>query len=334
VELRHLRYFVAVAEAKSLKFAAEAKLHTTQPSLSRQIRDLEAEVGTALLMRGAKGVELTPAGQVFLDHARVMLAQAEAAVQSARQVAFPKKQSFAMGFMIGHDTTWLPLALRLIRDELPQIHIVISTQNSPQLATALLHGGIDIAFLRREDAGSELEFRTLIEETFEVFLPSNHRLAAKHAIRLDELVGETFISVSGTALSISGKQPALRRTIDRFLNDNRVEIRPSHEVDNLGAVVSLITSTGGVALLPQYAKTFLPDSVTTRPLDGFGPKIELSLGYRKTNPSPILKLFLSRATELVARPIGLREPGTTLPAQAAAMNVVTRRGGTKRGGRR
>ncbi|MEI9814309.1 MAG: LysR family transcriptional regulator [Acidobacteriota bacterium] len=76
LELRHLRYFVAAAEAGSLKLAAEEKLHTTQPSLSRQIRDLEAEVGTALLVRGSKGVELTPAGRLFLDHARVMLSQA------------------------------------------------------------------------------------------------------------------------------------------------------------------------------------------------------------------------------------------------------------------
>jgi LysR family hca operon transcriptional activator len=298
LELRHLRYFVAVAEARSLKLAAQEKLRTTQPSLSRQIRDLEDEVGTPLLVRGAKGVELTPAGRVFLDHARVMLSQAEVAVQSARQIAHPAKPSFALGFMIGHDRTWLPEALKLLRDELPNIHVVISTQNSPQLATALLHGGIDLAFLRREDGGNELEFRTLVEESFEVFLPSNHRLAAKDAIDVQDIVGETFISVSGTALSISGKQPALRRAIDKYLNDKGIEIRPSHEVDNLGGVMSLIPSTQGLALLPLYAKTFLPDSVTTRPLRGLGPKIDLSVGYRKANPSPILKLFLSRIDEL------------------------------------
>ena len=289
---------MAVAEARSLKLAAEEKLRTTQPSLSRQIRDLEDEVGTPLLVRGAKGVELTPAGRVFLDHARVMLSQAEVAVQSARQIAHPAKPSFALGFMIGHDRTWLPEALKLLRDELPNIHVVISTQNSPQLATALLHGGIDLAFLRREDGGNELEFRTLVEESFEVFLPSNHPLAAKDAIDVQDIVGETFISVSGTALSISGKQPALRRAIDKYLKDNGIEIRPSHEVDNLGGVMSLIPSTRGIALLPLYARTFLPDSVTTRPLRGLGPKIDLSVGYRKANPSPILKLFLSRIDEL------------------------------------
>jgi LysR family hca operon transcriptional activator len=300
VELRHLRYFVAVAEARSLKLAAEEKLNTTQPSLSRQIRDLEDEVGTPLFIRGAKGVELTPAGRVFLDHARVMLSQAEVAVQSARQIAYPTIPSLSMGFMIGHDTTWLPAALKLIRNELPNIHIVISTQNSPQLAAAILHGGIDVAFLRREDGTDDIEFRTLIEEQFKVFLPSQHPLAAKKKITLQEIARERFISVSGTALSISGKQPALRRTIDRFLRENGIEIRPSYEVDNLGGVMSLIASTGGVALLPLYAKTFLPDAVTTRPLDGLGPKIDLSIGYRKANSSPILQLFLSRVDELTS----------------------------------
>jgi LysR family transcriptional regulator, hca operon transcriptional activator len=300
VELRHLRYFVAVAEARSLKLAAEEKLNTTQPSLSRQIRDLEDEVSTPLFIRGAKGVELTPAGRVFLDHARVMLSQAEVAVQSARQIAYPTIPSLSMGFMIGHDTTWLPAALKLIRNELPNIHIVISTQNSPQLAAAILHGGIDVAFLRREDGTDDIEFRTLIEEQFKVFLPSQHPLAAKKKITLQEIARERFISVSGTALSISGKQPALRRTIDRFLRENGIEIRPSYEVDNLGGVMSLIASTGGVALLPLYAKTFLPDAVTTRPLDGLGPKIDLSIGYRKANSSPILQLFLSRVDELTS----------------------------------
>jgi len=298
LELRHLRYFVAVAEARSLKLAAEGKLHTTQPSLSRQIRDLENEIGTPLFVRGAKGVELTPAGRVFLDHARVMLSQAEAAVQSARQIAYPTRPSFALGFMIGHDTTWLPEALKLLRDELPEIHVVISTQNSPQLAAALLYGGIDVAFLRRDDGSEDLEFRTLLEESFEIFLPSAHPLAACSSINLRQLAGETFISVSGTALSISGKQPALRRTIDKFLHDNGVHIRPSHEVDNLGGVMSLIASTGGIALLPRYAQRFLPRAVTTRPLEGAGPTIDLSLGYRKANPSPTLKLFLSRMNEL------------------------------------
>ncbi len=301
MELRHLRYFVAVAEARSLKLAAQERLHTTQPSLSRQIRDLEAEVGAPLLIRGSRGVELTAAGRVFLDHARVMLSQAEAALQSARQAASPSKPSFALGFMIGHDSTWVPEALSLLRDNLPDIRVVISTQNSPQLAAALLQGRIDVAFLRKEDGSPELEFIHLIDEPFRVFLPKDHPFAAQKTIRIQDITGETFLSVSGAALSVSGKPPALRLAIDRFLKESGIEIRPSHEVDNLGGVMSLIGSTRGIALLPAYATTFLPESVTTRPLEGFTPKIDLSVGYRKANASPTLKSFLSHVGELAAR---------------------------------
>jgi len=301
LELRHLRYFVAVAESGSLKLAAEDKLHTTQPSLSRQIRDLEHEVGAALFLRNSRGVELTPAGRVFLDHARVMLSQAETAVQSVRQIANPTKPYFALGFMIGHDTTWIPRALHILREELPNMHVVISTQNSPQLAAALSDGRIDLAFLRREDGSPDLEFNLLIEEVIEAYLPKNHPLAAQAAIAVEQIVGETFLSISGSALSVSGKSPALRLAIDRFMQQSGVNIRPSHEVDNLGAIMSLIPSTGGIALLPAYAKTFLPDSVVTRPLRGIKPTIDLSLGYRAANTSPILKRFLSRADELVGK---------------------------------
>jgi LysR family transcriptional regulator, hca operon transcriptional activator len=294
MELRHLRYFVAVAEAGSLKLAAEEKLHTTQPSLSRQIRDLEHEVGTPLFSRSARGVELTAAGRVFLDHARVVLSQAETALRSVRQLTRP---TFALGFIIGHDSTWIPKALNVLQDKLPEIHVVISTQNSPQLAAALSQGLIDVAFLRQEDGGPGLAYLLLSEEPLEVYLLKDHPLAKRKAISLQEVAGETFLSVSGAAMSTSGRPPALRLAIDRYLKKSGVNIKPSHEVDNLGGVMSLIVSTGGVALLPAYAKTFLPSLVTTRPLRGFTPKIDLSVGYREANDSPVLKLFLSRIKE-------------------------------------
>ena len=105
MELRHLRYFVAVAEAGSLTVAAEQSLRTSQPSLSRQIRDLEDEVGAQLLTRSARGIELTPAGQAFLEHARSALSQVESAAEAARRVARPAKPCFAMGFLTGHELT-------------------------------------------------------------------------------------------------------------------------------------------------------------------------------------------------------------------------------------
>src|ERR1700686_978630 len=173
MELRHLRYFVAVAEAGSLTVAAQRRLHTSQPSLSRQIRELEDEVGTELLTRRARGIDLTPAGRAFLDHARLVLSQVEAAAEAARRVAHPAKPRFSMGFLTGHELTRMPEAPRILRDELPNIDGMIWGQYSPPLADAILKGIVDAGFLRRERGMPELAFRPLVKEPLVVILPSN-----------------------------------------------------------------------------------------------------------------------------------------------------------------
>ena len=294
MELRHFRYFVAVAEAGSLTVAAARKLHTSQPSLSRQIRDLESELGSQLLTRRARGIELTPAGRAFLDHARLVLSQVEAATQAARRVAHPSKPCFTMGFLTGHELRWMPEAMRILRDELPNIDVMISSQYSPLLADGLSKGKIDAAFLRRETGLPDLAFRPLVKEPLMVVLPSDHRLATRETIDPRDLLGEIFVSVSDTA-------PVLRAVIDNYLKRSGINIAPVHEVDHLAMAMSLIASTRGVALLPAYAENFLPRSVTSRPLQGDAPTIELVVGYNKENHSPILKLLLSRLDELVGR---------------------------------
>ena len=295
MELRHLRYFVAVADAGSLTVAAARKLHTSQPSLSRQIRDLEDEVGAQLLTRSARGIELTPAGRAFLDHARLVLSHVEAGAGAARRVAHPAKPCFVMGFLTNHELTWMPETFRILRDELPNIDVMISSQYSPPLANALVKGTIDAAFLRREKGFPELAFRHLVKEPLVVVLPSDHRLAALKAIRPADLVGETFVTVSNRAT------PVLRAVIDNYLKRSGIHITPAHEIDHVVMGMTLIASTGGVGLLPAYVQNFLTRSVTSRPLKGAAPTVDLVLGYKKSNKSPILKLLLSRLDELVAR---------------------------------
>ena len=294
MELRHLRYFVAVVEEGSLTTAAELRLHTSQPSLSRQIRDLEYEVGAELLSRSVRGVELTAAGRAFLDHARLALAQVDAAGEAARRAAQPAKQTFALGFLTGQEMDWLPEAMRILRDELPSIEVTVCSQYSPDLAVALMRGKLDLAFLRPEPNVADLTFKTVTKEPLVVIMPSDHRLASHEAIRVQEIVGETFISVSNTA-------PVLRTVIDEYLKRSDIDITPHHEVDNLAMAMSLVASTRGVALLPAYAQNFLPWSVISRPLDGDVPTIDLVIGYSNSNRSPILKLFLSRTDDLIAR---------------------------------
>ena len=199
-----------------------------------------------------------------------------------------------MGFLTGHELTWMPEALRILRDELPNIDVMISSQYSPLLADGLSKGKIDAAFLRRERGAPDLAFRLLVKEPLVVVLPGNHRLAALKDISAKDLMGETFVIVSQTA-------PVLRGVIDNYLKRSGIKITPAHEADHVTMGISLIMSTRGVGLLPAYAQNFLPASVTSRPLKGDTPTVDLVLGYKKSNQSPILKLLLSRLDELVAR---------------------------------
>jgi LysR family transcriptional regulator, hca operon transcriptional activator len=294
MELRHLRYFIAVAEEGSLTVAAERRLHTAQPSLSRQMRDLEYEVGAELMIRSARGIELTPAGRAFLDHARLALAQVEAAREAARRAARPAKTSFALGFLTGQEMDWLPEAMRILRDELPNIEVGVSSQYSPDLAEGLMRGRLDLAFMRREAAASDLEFVAVIKEPLVAVLPSDHRFASRKAIALKDVVDEPFVSVSSTA-------PALQAVLNDYFDRSDTAIKPTHQADNLAMAISLVASTRGVAFLPAYARNFLPWSVISRPIRGDAPTIDLVVGYNKANASPILKLFLSRLDELIAR---------------------------------
>jgi LysR family hca operon transcriptional activator len=292
MELRHLRYFIALAEEGSLTNAAERRLHTAQPSLSRQIRDLELEVGVPLLVRGARGIELTAAGRVFLDHARLALMQVEAAGEAARRAAQPEKAAFVMGFLTGHEVVWLPEALRILRDEQPDVEITLASQSSPELAGALMRGKIDVAFLRLEAPAPGLTFK--IKEPLVAVLPSGHRLAGRKSIRPQDLTDGPYITPTKAA-------PALKAVIDGYAARNGITLKPEYEAENLSMAMSLVASTGGVTLLPLYAENLLSPSVVTRPLQGEPPSIDLVMGYNKSNTSALLKHFLSRADELIAQ---------------------------------
>src|SRR5271170_5959376 len=199
MELRHLRYFIAVAEEGSLSNAAEKRLHTAQPSLSRQIRDLELEVGVKLLDRRSRGVTLTPAGRIFLDHARMALLQVETAAEAARRAEQPDKPVFVIGILIGQEVTLLPETLRILREEAPGVEITFLSLTSPELAVALMRGRVDVAFMRRETQTAGLTYKFLIKEPLILVLPAVHRLAAARAIRPQALAREIFIGPARVA---------------------------------------------------------------------------------------------------------------------------------------
>src|SRR5882762_2170137 len=293
MELRHLRYFVAVAEEKSITVAATQRLRTAQPSLSRQLRELETEVGAKLMTRSARGIELTAAGRAFLDHARLALAQVEAAAAAARRAAHPEERMLTVGFLSGCEPEWLPGVMHVLREELPRIEVTISSKHSPQLAEGLATGKLDAAFLRPEERYPDLVYKVLVREPLIVILPSNHRLASRQAIGVNDLAGEIFIAMADQA-------PVLRSIIEDYIRRSGIDLKPTHKVEYLSMAMSLVASTRGVALLPDYARNFLTLSVISRPLAGEAPSIDLVLGYHKANNSPLLKTFLSRVDDMTS----------------------------------
>ena len=292
MELRHLRYFVAVAEAGSLSEAATNRLHTSQPSLSRQLRDLELEVGAELLVRGPRGVTLTPAGRAFLDHARLTLLQAGEAVAAARRAVRPVKTSFAIGFLTGQELEWLRHVTHLLRDELQAIDFRVTSDFSPAIGAAVQRGEIDLGFSRIEPQPN-VTYRVIAHEPILVILSREHPLAARREIDPGEIDPKSFIGYADTP-------HVLRGIVERYFRERGLAMVPSHFLDGYATGISLVASTNGVTLLPAYVKALLPASLVSRPLAGNAPVIEIAAGYRADNPSPILAVFLRNIDRLVA----------------------------------
>jgi LysR family transcriptional regulator, hca operon transcriptional activator len=294
MDLRHLRYFVAVAEEGSFTRAAETRLHTAQPSLSRQIRDLEMTLGARLIVRGPRGLELTPAGRVFLDHARLILAQVEAGVAATRRAARPAKTPFAVGFLTGYEIEWLPKVMDALRDDLANVELTIHSAASPELIQSVRAGTLDAAFVRPDPAAFGLAFTPVSAEELFVLLPADHDLARHESLDIRTMAGENFISFP------EYYAPALRRVIDDYLARAEVRIVAAREAETLPMAISLVLSTNGFTLLPAYAGRLLPPSVVARPLLGQRPLITLSVAYSQTNPSDLLRSFMAK-WEPVAR---------------------------------
>lgn len=292
MELRHLRYFVAVAEEGSLTVAAERRLHTAQPSLSRQLRDLEQEVGATLFIRSARGVALTPAGQAFLEHARRALQAAADAVAAARRAARPPKPGFAVGFLTGQEVDWLSHVTHLLRGQLKDIDFRVMSDFSPEIGAAIQRGEIDLGFCRVEPQ-PDVTYKVIAHEPIRVILPRDHPLAAAPEVDIRDIDPASFIGYADTP-------HVLRDIVTRYLRDRGVMVRPRHLLDGIATGISLVASTGGVTLLPAYVEPLLPRSLVSRPLAGNPPVIEIAAGYRADNPSPVLHAFLENIDQLIA----------------------------------
>lgn len=220
------------------------------------------------------------------------LLQAEAAKEAALRAAQPPKPVFSLGFLSGAEIDLLPEVTRVLREEFPGIDIRLSSDYSPTLAKALMRRKLDAAFMRADDNMEDLACKRVRTDPLVFVFPRDHRLAAQANVAPEDIVNETFFLPSRSA-------PAVRRVVLEYFNRAGIDIRPEHEVHNVVHAISMITSTHAVMLLlPAYTARYLPDTITTRPVQGEAPTLDLVIAYHKANKSPILKLLLSRVGRL------------------------------------
>lgn len=286
MELRHLRYFVAVAEQRHFGRAA-VRLHMAQPPLSQQIRQLEAELGIELLRRTTRRVDLTDAGAAFLQRAREVLAAVDAASAEAQRIGAGLEGRLVVGCVGSATYSLLPSLARTLREELPAVDFSFRGEMLvPAQATALLAGEIDLALLRPPVDHPGLVLTPLRRERLIVALPDGHPLARRKRLRVADLRDEDFIVHAGHGQSVmSGLVLALCRNAG-------FEPRVRQEVGETSTLVTFVASGLGVAVVPEPVSALGVAGATYRPLIGGG-HIELSAATRAGDDSPLLARALA-----------------------------------------
>ena len=246
MELRHLRYFVAVAEEENVSRAA-LRLHVSQPALSRQIRDLEAELGFLLLERSAKSVRLTEAGSVFLTEARSVLERAEAAVNAARAVATGESGELHVGYAPSLTARILPKALRAFQAELPKVRVRLHDLSTEEMLTELRQGKLQIALLVRPSAAMlrGLQFEDLARDSLRLAVAPKHPLARKHKITLAEAAREPLITYGRK------NYPEYHEFLAATFATTKSKLRIAEEHESVTSLIASVEAGGGVALVSE-----------------------------------------------------------------------------------
>lgn len=289
MELRHLRYFVAVAEELHFGRAAE-RLHIAQPPLSRQIRDLERELGTSLFVRNARGIELTPAGQAFLPEARLTLAQAERAQRTAERAARGETGRLRVGFVDAATYAGiLPDVLAFFRMHLPSIGLSLFEMDLPQQADALRDGRIDLGIVQNPppDAERWLRVETVFHDPMIAALPRGHRLASRHRLALAALAEEAFVLFPRTVAPLLYDDVIARCRAAHF------SPRIAQEAVGWHTVVSLVSAGVGIALVPKSLSVQRQPGVVFRAVHDLRTEMELSAIWRRDERSPVRERFLT-----------------------------------------
>jgi DNA-binding transcriptional LysR family regulator len=322
VDLRHLRYFQAVAQELHFGRAA-ARLRIAQPALSRQIQQLEGEIGTTLLRRTQRRVELLPAGQMFLERSSRILDEVARAVLDARRTGAGDYGRLSVGFI--HSSTYglLPSIIERFRHLHPRIELELHEMPIAEQHVALARGVIDIGLLRPQHAPAELEVRSVLEDPFLVAVSRAHRLAHRTSVRLRELEDEALVMFPPDS------SPLFHTRIMAMCERAGFLPRVVQRATQIHTVVGLVGAGIGLAIVPGTARNLQPRGVRFLEIEDRPQPVHVALGWLRTRGDiPAVRSFLE-VTLQVAQQMnsgGQVEPETWAATDAARPSKPTRRG--------
>jgi DNA-binding transcriptional LysR family regulator len=294
VELRHLRYFLAVAEERHFGRAAE-RLHIAQPPLSQQIRRFEAELGEPLFYRTTRSVELAPAGEALLERAPAILASVDAAIEDARRAARGEYGRLAIGFTGSSTYAMLPALAAAMRDELPGVVLELRGELlTPAQVARLLDGTLDLGLLRPPVHERELDTEVLHSEPLLAVLPDSHPLADAEAVPLERLEGEPFVTYPSHFRSV------VHDAVEDACEAHGFQPVAAHEVAETATLVSFVAAGLGVSLVPASVSNMTVQGAVYRPLVHDATRVELAAAWRRNDDRPVL----ARALDVIRRDLG------------------------------
>ena len=285
MELRQLRYFVSVAEELHFGHAAR-RLRIAQPALSRQIQALERELEVMLLFRNRRRVQVTPAGQVFLERSRLLLSRAEDAIVAAQRVSEGTSGSLKLGFVGSATYDAIPSILRSFHQIAPQVELTLSEMTVHGQLEALAEKRIDLGFLRLPPRTEGLVFRTVSREALLIALPSSHPLAQLPLLRLSSLAGQPFV------LYPDHPRPSWTEFIIGLCQQAGFRPTIAQRTVEIQTMLSLVAAGMGVSIVPACVSNIPRKDVVYRRLTRVRARTELLAAYRADDTSPVLRSFL------------------------------------------
>jgi len=292
MELRHLRYFIGVAEEENVSRAA-LKLHVSQPALSRQIRDLENELGFSLLERSAKSVRLTEAGRAFLTDARAVLQRAEEAVQTARSIATGGRGELHVGYAPSLTARILPPTLRAFQAELPNIRVRLHDFSTEEMLAGLREGKLQIAFIVRLAPAllRGLHFEELVRDSIRLAVAPKHPLAGRRTVTLAEVAQEPIVTYSRK------DYPDAHENLATMFATIKIKPRIVEEHDSVSSLITAVESGAGVALAPQSLTCTAGPRLKLIPFSPPAAPLVVGAAWSKDGLSAAARLFLKCARE-------------------------------------